>query len=99
YTNPLRTFVFVWDLNQEHSVVFCARIFNGSLTLQCPSHQRFNRNVNSKTKILLFLYVSRIERTSTKPSNKHPFWVLFIIPYLYPFLYVFLVYLNAQIRL
>src|SRR5699024_1387054 len=50
-------------------------------------------------KITLFLYVSRIERTSSKPSKTRPFWVLFIIPYLYPFLYVFLVYLNAQIRL
>src|SRR5699024_10075597 len=53
----------------------------------------------TKIKMTLFLYVSRIERTSSKPSKKHPFWVLFIIPYLYPFLYVFLVYLNAQIRL
>src|SRR5699024_6807049 len=53
----------------------------------------------TKIKMTLFLYVSRIERTSSKPSKKHSFWVLFIIPYLYPFLYVFLVYLNAQIRL
>src|SRR5699024_1287262 len=53
----------------------------------------------TKIKMTLLLYVSRIERTSSKPSIELPFWVLFIIPYLYPFLYVFLVYLNAQIRL
>src|SRR5699024_1304704 len=53
----------------------------------------------TKITMTLVLYVSRIARTSPKPSKEHPFWVLFINPYLYPHLYVFLVYLNAHIRL
>src|SRR5699024_2057732 len=65
------------------------RVFNALKHIHTNASTRLSATIVEMT---LFLYVSRIERTSSKPSTKHPFWLLFIIPYLYPFLYVFLVY-------
>lgn len=60
------------------------------------SQQGF-KTVQGKSKMLP-LYQVKKEQVKTI-EKKHPFRVLFIVPYLYLSLYVFPVYLNAQIRL